>query len=129
MSTSTAPSRRNVRADTRTRPAMNGLKALLTPLPCSGISLRRRQTIDPTRVLIVDADCAQCANTGLLVHIIGRFETRLAYSPAAALAMAGDFLPGIVLISTDLPELTGYALAAALRQRLGAHPARLIALT
>jgi PleD family two-component response regulator len=93
------------------------------------LGFNRRQTVDPSRVLIVDADFSRCAGIAVLVNIVGRFETRLAYSSGVALAVAADFQPGVVLISTDLPELASYRLAAALHQRSGLFEARLIALT
>jgi PleD family two-component response regulator len=97
--------------------------------PYRDLRFNRSRTVDPARVLIVDADFSRCASIAVGVHIAGRFETRLAYSSGIGLAIATDFLPGIVLINTDLPDLAGYSLASALHRRSGLSGARLIALT
>ena len=97
--------------------------------PHRDLRFNRSRTVDPARVLIVDADFSRCAGIAACVHIAGRFETRLAYSSGIALTVATDFFPGIVLINTDLPDLAGYSLAAALHRRCGLSQARLIALT
>jgi CheY-like chemotaxis protein len=97
--------------------------------PYRDLRFNRSRTVDPARVLIVDADFSRCASIAAGVHIAGRFETRLAYSSGIALTIATDFLPGIVLINTDLPDLAAYGLASALHRRSGFSEARLIALT
>jgi CheY-like chemotaxis protein len=97
--------------------------------PRRDVRLNRSRTVDPARVLIVDADFSRCASIAVRVHIVGRFETRLAYSSGIALTIATDFLPDIVLINTDLPDLAGYSLGSALHWRSGLSRARLIALT
>jgi CheY-like chemotaxis protein len=90
--------------------------------------LRRALSVDPIRILIV-ADSGTSIQIAALVHSIGRFETRIACSPDPALSIARDFLPNIVLMSTDLPDLAAYHLASALRWRHGLPSLRLIALT
>lgn len=107
----------------------NDIGFLQTHREAIGLQFNRSQTVDPARVLIVDADFSRCAGIAVCVHIAGRFETRLAYSSGIALAIATDFLPGIILINTDLPNLAGYSLASALHRRSGLSEARLIALT
>ena len=90
--------------------------------------LSRLMSADPTRILIV-AKLPECLAITMLVHSIGRFATRMACSAESALADAGDFTPEIVLLTTALPDLASYRVAAALRWR-GCQPApRLIALT
>ena len=86
-------------------------------------------TVDPSRILIVDADFSRGAATAALVHSIGWFEIRRTCSARAALSVAGDFLPGIVLLSTDLPDLASYSLASALHRHTALSSARLIAVT
>lgn len=97
--------------------------------PRHDIRFNRSRTVGHARVLIVDADFSRCASIAVCVHIAGRFETRLAYSSGIALTIAADFLPDIVLINTDLPDLAGYSLASTLHWRSGLSEARLIALT
>ena len=105
------------------------VNSLAVRSPYRDVRFNRSRTVDPARVLIVDADFSRCASIGVCVHIAGRFETRLAYSSGIALTIATDFLPGIVLINTDLPDLAGYSLGSALHRRSGLSQARLIALT
>jgi CheY-like chemotaxis protein len=84
--------------------------------------------VDPIRILIV-ADFGPSIQIAALVHAIGRFETRIACSADAALKIARYFLPNIVLMSTDLPDLASYPLASALRWHSRLPSPRLIALT
>ena len=87
-----------------------------------------RLSADPVRVLIV-AKFAECVGIAALVHSIGRFATRVACSADAALKLAGEFLPDIVLLTTDLPDLSSYRVAADLRWASGQAFPRLIAIT
>jgi CheY-like chemotaxis protein len=84
--------------------------------------------VDPLRVLIV-SKMHECVTIAALVHSIGRFSTRMACSADLALATSADFVPNIVLLTTTLPELASYDVAAALRWRSGGITPRLIALT
>ena len=83
---------------------------------------------DPVRVLIV-AKFADCMRIAALIHSIGRFATRIACSAETALKLGGEFLPDIVLLTTDLPDLASYRVAATLRWGCGRHFPRLIAIT
>jgi len=89
----------------------------------------RRQSEDPVRVFVVDSDVGRSARLTAQVHAIGAFETRIAFSADSALRVAGEFVPNIVLLSTDLPELASYRLATALRWNSSLLGVRLIALT
>jgi PAS domain S-box-containing protein len=57
-------------------------------------------------------------------HVVEVFHDGL-----GALASAQRFLPDIAVLDIGLPGLDGYQLAVRLREQLGAHPCRLIALT
>lgn len=92
------------------------------------LSLPKAISLDPVRILIV-ADLAASMQIAMLVHSIGRFHTRIACSAEPALNIACDFLPGIVLMSTDLPDLASYRLASTLRWQSSLRSLRLIALT
>lgn len=83
---------------------------------------------DPVRVLIV-AKFAQCLGITALIHSIGRYAIRMACSAETAIKLGHDFLPDIVLLATDLPELASYRVAAALRWASGRPFPRLIAIT
>ena len=85
-------------------------------------------SVDPIRILIV-AEMGTSIQIAALVHSIGRFETRIACSPDPALSIARQFLPSIVLMSADLPDLASYHLASALRWRYRSPSPRLIALS
>jgi PleD family two-component response regulator len=89
----------------------------------------RRQSVDPVRVFVIDSDVGRSAQLVAQVHAIGSFETRAASTSDSALTAAGDFLPNIVLLNTDLPDLAGYRLATTLRWHSRLFGVRLIALT
>jgi len=90
--------------------------------------LNRLTSADPTRILIV-AQLPECVALTTLVHSIGRFATRMACSAESALTAAGDFTPEIVLLTTALPDLASYRVAAALRWQSCQPAPRLIAIT
>jgi CheY-like chemotaxis protein len=83
---------------------------------------------DPTRILIVSR-FPECVAITALVHSIGRFATRMAWSAESALTIAGGFMPDIVFLTTALPDLASYQVAAALRWRSCQPAPRLIAIT
>ena len=86
------------------------------------------EAVETTRVLIVD----DVGTTGLLVyllHSLGCWATRSASSGATAVSLARDFLPSIVLISLQLPDMDAYRVAEQLRNQAGGRPTRIIALT
>jgi DNA-binding response OmpR family regulator len=84
---------------------------------------------NPVRVFVIDGDPARSGLLVAQVHAIGSFATRIASSADAALSVANSFLPNIVLLNTDLPDLASYRLATALRWHSGLVGVRLIALT
>jgi CheY-like chemotaxis protein len=83
---------------------------------------------DPVRILII-AKFHECVGIAALVHSIGRFATRMACSAESALKLAGEFLPDVVLLTTDLPDLASYRVAAVLRWQSRHAIPRLIAMT
>jgi CheY-like chemotaxis protein len=83
----------------------------------------------PQRILIVDDDMAAADALEHMLHASGYSQTRVAYSGAAALEIASDFRPGVVLVDLSLLDMTGYALAQALREQAQRQRLRLIALT
>jgi CheY-like chemotaxis protein len=95
-------------------------------------SWRRRTdtlTTQPARILIVDHDMGSSESLELMLHATGYSQTRVAYSGHAALAIAADFQPSVVLLELDLLDMSGYALARLLRERAQSNDLRLIALT
>jgi DNA-binding response OmpR family regulator len=83
----------------------------------------------PERILIVDDDMGLADSLELMLHASGYSETRVAYSGAAALLIASDFQPGVVLVDLSLLDMTGYELAASLRDQAQSQRLRLIAVT
>ena len=81
------------------------------------------------RFLIVDNDMRSADALELMLHASGYPQTRVAYSGHAALAIAANFLPDVILLDLSLLDLTGYELAHALREQAQSREMRLIALT
>jgi hypothetical protein len=86
-------------------------------------------TSAPVRILIVDNDMSAADSLEHMLRASGYSETRVAYSGHAALGIAAEFRPGVVLLDLSLHDMTGYALAQLLREQAQSHQLRLIALT
>jgi PAS domain S-box-containing protein len=84
--------------------------------------------IAPRRILIVD-DNIDAADTLALLLAIEGHDTRVAYESAAALAVARNFQPDIILLDIGLPGMNGYEVAQAMRSFPDLSGVRLIALT
>jgi len=84
---------------------------------------------EPVRILIVDSDIRSSDSLELMLHASGYSETRVAYSGHAALAIAAEFQPSVVLLELDLLDMSGCEVAQLLRERAQGHDLRLIALT
>jgi CheY-like chemotaxis protein len=83
----------------------------------------------PVRILIVDNDMSAADSLELMLRASGYSQTRVTYSGEAALAIAADFQPGVVLLDLSLRDMTAYELAQSLREQAQSHHLRLIALT
>ena len=57
------------------------------------------------------------------------WQIRVVHSAAAALAAAVEFLPGIIFLDIELPDMSGYDVAVLLNQHAVLQDMRLIALT
>ena len=84
---------------------------------------------EPLRILIVDNDIASATWLDRTVRAVGLRETRVAYSGHAAVAIAAEFHPRVVLLELGLLDWNGYELGEFLRGRSQSDPMRLIALT
>jgi PleD family two-component response regulator len=84
---------------------------------------------EPVRILIVDDDISSSDSLELMLHASGYSETRVAYSGHAALAIAAEFQPSVVLLELNLLDMSGYEVARSLREHAKSHDLRLIALT
>jgi len=85
-------------------------------------------TGEPTRILIVD-DAFTTGPLEFLLHGLGYWATRVALCGEVALALAQEFLPSVVLLTLELPDMSAYRVAAQLRDWAGGRELRLIALT
>jgi len=84
---------------------------------------------EPARILIVDNDISASDSLERMLHASGYSQTRVAYSGHAALAIATEFRPSVVLLELDLLDMSGYDVARSLRGQAQSHDLRLIALT
>lgn len=84
---------------------------------------------NPPRILIVDNDIACASWLDRTIQTLGFCETWVAYSGHAALAIAAEFHPRIVLLELELADWNGYELGEFMRGRAQSEPMRLIALT
>ena len=81
------------------------------------------------RILIVDDDVNAADSLASLLQSRGYGDTRIAYTGAVALTVAGEFRPTVLLVDLDLPDMSGYDLARQLAQHPRLQNLRLIALT
>lgn len=86
-------------------------------------------TKPPIRILIVDNDIGSSSSLEACLHASGYAEIRVAYSGHAALAIATEFDPSVVLLELNLLDMNGFEVARLLRQQAQGHELRLIALT
>jgi len=80
------------------------------------------------RVLVVDDLQASAETLQMLLELEG-FKVRVAADGAAALEIAQEFRPDVVLLDIGLPGMNGFEVARCLRQLPAAHNALLIALS
>lgn len=81
------------------------------------------------RILIVDHDARAADALASLLQGAGHGDARVAYTGAAALALATEFVPTVALVDLELPDMSGYALARSLFQHPLLQSLRLFALT
>jgi hypothetical protein len=82
----------------------------------SGSTMGSRVTW-PERILIVDDDMSSADSLKLMLHASGYSETRVAYSGAAALVIASDLQPGVVLVDLSLLDMTAISWRTPSRRR------------
>ena len=90
---------------------------------------RSELSTEPARILIVDNDIRSSDSLVLMLRASGYWQTRVAYSGHAALAMAAEFQPSVVLLELNLLDMSGCEVARLLREQARGHDLRLIALT
>ena len=90
---------------------------------------RRGARDDMARILIVDDDLRAADALASLLQSTGYGDARVAYTGSTALALAVEFLPTVVLVDLELPDMSGYEVARLLSQHPQLQSLRLIALT
>jgi CheY-like chemotaxis protein len=70
------------------------------------------------RILIVNEDMRSADSLKRTLRDLGYLTTFTAYSARRALVAAADFLPAVALLDLELPDMTGYQLAAKFRSHL-----------
>jgi len=63
------------------------------------------------RILIVDDDVDAANALASLLQSSGYGDARVAYTGATALALAVEFVPTVLFVDLDLPDMSGYDLA------------------
>jgi len=81
------------------------------------------------RILIVDDDVDAADDLASLLQSEGYGDARVAHTGATALALAVEFVPTVLLVDLDLPDMSGYDVARHLSQHPLLRKLRLIALT
>ncbi len=80
------------------------------------------------RILVVDDNRDVADSLGMLLTLLNQ-DVRIAYDGLAALGLAADFRPELVLLDIGMPTLDGYETAARLRAQPWGRDIRLVALT
>jgi two-component system CheB/CheR fusion protein len=80
------------------------------------------------RILVVDDNETAAKMLGMLLEALGN-EVRTAFDGLAALDMAGEFRPDIVLLDIGMPKIDGYEVARRFRQESWGQQVVLAALT
>ena len=85
-------------------------------------------TSSSRRILVVDDTTDAADSLAMLLELEGH-ELKVAYDGIAALDMAESFLPEVVLLDIEMPDMNGYEVARRLRQMDGLKEMLLVALT
>jgi PAS domain S-box-containing protein len=80
------------------------------------------------RILVVDDNRDAADGVAMLLRRVGH-SVRVAYDGRDALTSYDDFVPDTVLLDIGLPGMTGFEVAAGLRERQGGRRLRLLAIT
>src|SRR5436190_12853515 len=94
----------------------------------TGASTAAPQGSPGCRVLVVDDSADGVAMLADSLESMGH-EVRVAYDGPAALDVAAAFHPDVAVLDIGLPGMSGYDLAARLRELPGGRPIRLVAAT
>jgi CheY-like chemotaxis protein/two-component sensor histidine kinase len=111
-------------------PAQLAVQAPATAASADGLEpvIRTASTKAPARILVVD-DLAASAETLMTLLEMEGFVVKVASEGMAALKIAEDFRPDVVLLDIGLPGMNGFEVAHRLRTQPASRDALLIALT
>ena len=84
--------------------------------------------VRPLRILVVEDEPDTANSTQILLELLG-YQVGVAYDGIAAVHLAREFLPDVILCDLALPGMDGYAVAAALRREPALARIRLIAVS
>jgi CheY-like chemotaxis protein len=104
----------------------------LPTLSRSEAPLLRHQQATPSearRILVVDDNVEAARMLALLLAKMGGHEVRVAHDGPGALETGASFEPHLVLLDIGLPSMSGYEVAAQMRQHSVFSRALLVALT
>jgi len=98
-------------------------EAAQPPTPLAGL-----QAMPPRRILVVDDNIDSAESLAMLLNLTGH-ETRQAYDGLAAVEMAEQFRPDLVLLDIGLPKLNGFDVCRRIREQAWGEEMILVALT
>jgi len=84
--------------------------------------------VEGLQLLLVDDNVDAAGAGAALLELLGH-EVRVAHNAAEALDAVRQKMPQVAILDIGLPDMDGYALAAAIRHQAGDTPLRLVALT
>ena len=97
-------------------------------IPTDGTEEGATETTKPIRILVVDDNQDSADSLGLLLKLLGN-EVRIAHDGLAAVNLATEFEPRVVLLDIGLPTLNGFEAAERIRQQPWGKQAVMIAVT
>jgi len=92
------------------------------------VGKRTTEKCEPIRILVVDDNEDSAESLGMLMKVLGN-EVRVAHDGPAAIDLANEFEPRVILLDIGLPTLNGYETAKQIRQQPWGSQAVLIAVT
>jgi PAS domain S-box-containing protein len=105
------------------------LRVPLSQAPARHEAPRAEQkTAVPRRILVVDDNVDAATTLEVLLRSLGH-ETRLAHDGMAALGIAREFRPEVILLDIGMPGLDGYEVARRLRAMNLGQTFRIVAIT
>lgn len=100
------------------------------PLPLQqSASAQEAIPTPPLRILVVDDNVPAAKMLSLLLSRLGSHQVFMAHDGMAALAVAQEQQPDIILLDIGLPKLDGFEVARQLRQHPEFHQIPLVAIT